>query len=78
MGVNALVLAVPVAKLIWVFVEYETYDDYSTGLWGFDTVIGEPNLFIEMYVDICKIAVGVINMVTFSYLPQMMESVGNL
>ena len=68
---------VPVIKLIWVLIEYLAYpvEDYADGFWAFDTGIGETNLFIEMYVDIAKIAIGVVNFITFTYIPDMVAAI---
>ena len=66
MAINAIYIAIPLSKLVWVFVEEGEEED---GFFKMKTDQGKFNLEMEMYADIVKMAVIGLNMGCFLIIP---------
>jgi len=70
--INSLAIAIPLSKLIWIFVEEEQPED---GMFRMKTEQGKFNLEMEMYADIAKMAVLAAGYVGFLTMPSIADPI---
>ena len=71
-SINTVAILIPTSKLIWIFIEEE---EPENGFFMMKTEQGKFNLEMEMYADIAKVSVLVVNYLLFMVMPSIAEGI---